>query len=41
MLEPPALANLGRISNDDPLVGSEKIMNDRSSLIEETTSEDL
>jgi hypothetical protein len=31
MIEPPALANLGKISNDDPSVGSEMIMDDRTS----------
>jgi|LakMenE01Jun11ns_1017448.scaffolds.fasta_scaffold7944072_1 hypothetical protein len=32
--------NLVKISNDDPLVGSEKIMTDRTSSNREITSED-
>jgi len=30
-VEPPALAYLGKINNDGPSVGSEKIMDDRTS----------
>jgi hypothetical protein len=40
MMEPPALVNLGKINNDDPSVGSEKIMDERTSSNREITSED-
>jgi hypothetical protein len=35
MLEPPALANLGEINNDDPSVGSAKIMDDKAKAVTE------